>query len=573
MQRKIISLFVSLLLLSQAALLPLRAQENLPAGQNELINLLYQPDMAATINVRRLLNETAIELFGSDPSSIENLKKVMKQIEDETGVDPFQINQFAIGLSFDKGAPENIVLAMQTNTPASALAEKIFQNRVAHGKFTLEKDPVSKRINWLKYSTFEGMYEFSSERVKTQAVSFDELSANITAIQTSLARTRAVRTNQVVLRDLNKNATQIASALDKITEILKMDTDLSDEKERFKKLEKDFQNISVSDPQRVQKITSLGRELEQFEKSSSAKLKKFRQLNSLLNSETNNPLSDAQLKTALALLGKLPAAEPKRTQNLRAAQKHLTEFQKALEQKLADIENEDSDEFLTSESSSLKSIEVSRKEENIGGKKVLIITTKNIYADEAMNSENENLLAIYGDNILLMGARDSIKNALNQPSENSSNRNPNISRMLGKTPNALLAFAVDLQDMDLSALDDLFEGQTNAWEIFGGVSGISNEIALSISIEKSGLTLKPKPPTAKKDDSIPSPKVPIFEDDSAIGDLLKLLGRTLIGVEGKFTFKFDKKKTAQIVSETPKLLSSVLKTGVSAKTLNQHSRK
>jgi hypothetical protein len=574
MRRKTISLLIFLLLFSQS-IFPLRAQENLPAGQNELINLLYQPEMAATIDVRRLLGETVTELFSSDPSSIANLKKAMKQIEDETGIDPFQINQFAIGMSFNKTAPENMIIAIRTNTPAAGLAEKIFQNRVAQGKFTLEKDPVGKRLNWLKFSTFSGMSEVSPEEIENKASGFNELSANITAIRASLAMTRAVKTNQALLRDLNNNASQIASAMNKITETLKIDADLSDEKTRFEKLEKEFENISVSDPHRVQKIAALGKQLEQFEKSSSAKLKKLRQLNSLFISEITDPLSDAPLHSALALLGKLPAAEPKRTQNLRAARKHLMEFQKILDQKLAEIETEDSSETPTFASNILKSVDVSRKEENIGGKRVLVITTKQIYADEEMNSENENLLAVYSDNILLTGDRDAIKNTLGQAAADSANRNPNISRMLAKTPNALLAFAIDLQDVDLSDLDDLLgEQQINTWEIFGGVSGVSNEIALSISIEKSGIPLKSQPRTAKKEDSIiPRPKLPIVEDDSAVGELFKLLGNSLTGVEGKFTFKFDKKKTAQIVTETPKLLSSFFKNEPSAKTLNQVSGK
>jgi hypothetical protein len=142
--------------------------------------------------------------------------------------------------------------------------------------------------------------------------------------------------------------------------------------------------------------------------------------------------------------------------------------------------------------------------------------------------------------------------------------------MFAKMPDALAAFAVDLQNVDLSELGGALGEQTHAWEIFGEVTSRSKELTLTVNFERTDLLpLNDQLPAGKNRGAVQSANIPGFEDSSAYSDLFKLLGKTIIGAEGKITLKFEKRKVAQLLTETPKLLSAVLKNEFTEKTAKQ----
>lgn len=68
-------------------------------------------------------------------------------------------------------------------------------------------------------------------------------------------------------------------------------------------------------------------------------------------------------------------------------------------------------------------------------------------------------------------------------------------------------------------------------------------------------------------------KIPVVGDSSAVSDLLKLLGKTIIGAEGKITLKFEKQKVAELLMETPKLFAAAQNQNVPLNSAGKGSRK
>ncbi len=130
-----------------------------------------------------------------------------------------------------------------------------------------------------------------------------------------------------------------------------------------------------------------------------------------------------------------------------------------------------------------------------------------------------------------------------------------LTSLINRSPNALMAFAVDLQDVDLSSLGNLLGEKPTVWQVHGSLTSANKEVSLTASIEKTDIPLKTKPQNST-DNNI---KIPVVENSSAATDILNLLAKTLIGVEGKLTFKFDKRKTAALIEETPKIFGAMMR--------------
>ena len=131
-----------------------------------------------------------------------------------------------------------------------------------------------------------------------------------------------------------------------------------------------------------------------------------------------------------------------------------------------------------------------------------------------------------------------------------------MTNLINRSPNSLMAFAVDLQAVDLSSLGTFLGDKPTVWQVFGSLTSANKEVSLTATIEKTDIPLKVSPIKAQTDNSF---KLPVVENNSAATDILDLLAKTLTGVEGKLTFKFDKRKTAALIEETPKLFGALMR--------------
>ena len=253
------------------------------------------------------------------------------------------------------------------------------------------------------------------------------------------------------------------------------------------------------------------------------------------------------------------------TKSLQKALKSLREFQSNLQTQL---ENNNERETIKSSITDQNNegalatrplyINVSRRDETVGGKKMMTVITKTKYKGEkgedyALDGESENAIGLADETTLIYGKGDSIKQIL----ENKTIAQPTMmTNLINRSPNALIAFAVDLQAVDLSFLGNLLGEKPTVWQVFGSLTSANKEVSLTANIEKTDIPLKVSPPNPQTDNTF---KIPVVESNSAATDILDLLAKTLIGVEGKLTFRFDKRKTAALIEETPKIFGAIMR--------------
>ena len=553
--------FLLLVLLSLCRIQPAISQTR---PSDNLIALLGQSNAVVTVDVKKMLSETAPDIFNNEPAAMEKLKSAMKSIEDETGVNPFQVNKIAFGLNVSKNAPENSILVLQTDSSAATMAENIFQNQIANAKFSMEKNPVYNRLATLKIKMNSQITEISDEDVATLTSKYEALSATANSIQSILDKTKASKNNATVIENLKKALQETKATLAEFDKISRINRKFDDLIERRNKLESNLEKIELTDAQRLQKISAVANDFDKLEKEFAPRFKELDILQETLIADASY-IDNFTLSAVEESLEKLSATEPRRTQTLKKELESLSEFQKNRQASLDTIKTGEPSENLNAEQDIVGAIitrplyiNVSRRDETAGGKKMLVIITKTKYKGEKgenydLDGTTENVVGLVGENTLIYGKGDSIKQIL----ENKNTSQPTMmTNLINRSPNSLMAFAVDLQAVDLSALGNLLGENPTVWQVFGSLTSANKEVSLTATIEKTDIPLKVSPPNPQTDNNL---KIPVVENNSAATDILNLLAKTLTGVEGKLTFKFDKRKTATLIEETPKIFGAMMR--------------
>ena len=552
-QKSVVLLLVILLLLCQIA--PAIAQTQ---SSDNLIALLGQSNAVVTVDVKKMLAETAPDIFNNEPLAMEKLKSAMKSIEDETGVNPFKVNKIAFGLNISKNAPENSILVLQTDSSAATMADNIFQNQVVNAKFSMEKNPTFNRLAILKIKMTAQITEISDEEVADLMSKYEELVVNVNSIQSVVDKTKSSKSNATIIENLKKALQETKATLAEFDKIIRANRKFDDLIERRNKLESNLEKIELTDAQRLQKISAVANDLDKLEQEFAPRLKELNTLQALQFDE----ISLAEIEKSL---NQLPAADVRRTQSLQKALKSLREFQSNLQSQLKNNNERETIKLSITDQNNEGDfvtrplyINISRRDETVGGKKMLTIITKTKYKGEkgedyTLDGTSENVIGLANETTLIYGKGNSVKQIL----ENKTTSQPTmLTNLINRSPNSLMAFAVDLQAVDLSSLGNLLGDKPTVWQVFGSLTSANKEISLTANIEKTDIPLKVSPPNPQTDNNL---KIPVVENSSAATDILDLLAKTLIGVEGKLTFKFDKRKTVALIEETPKIFGAMMR--------------
>lgn len=549
-------LLVIFLLLCQIS--PAIAQT--PASDN-LISLLGSSNAVVTVNVKKMLAEAAPDIFNNEPSAMEKMKIAMKSIENETGVNPFKVNKLAFGLNISKNAPEDGIFVMQTDSSAATMADSIFQNQVANAQFSMEKNPVFNRLAILKIRMTGQLAEISDEEAANLTKKYEELIVTANAVQAMLDKTKAAKTNAAVIAKLQKTLQETKAILAEFEEISRTNRNFDDLIERRNKLENNLEKIELTDAQRLQKISVVAADVDKLEKDFAPRFKNLTILRETINADANF-VDDFELSALEQSMEMLPATEPRRTQTLKKELEALTKFQKNRQSSLDNIKTSEPSENLNTEQDAVGAIairplyvNVSRRDETTGGKKLLTIITKTKYRGEKgedydLDGTTENSIGLADETTIIYGKSDSVKQILQNKTANS--QSTLMTNLINRSPDSLMAFAVDLQAVDLSDLGNLLGDKPTVWQMFGSLTSVNKEISLTANVEKTDIPLKMMP----TDNNL---KIPVVENSSAATDILNLLAKTFVGVEGKLTFKFDKRKTAALIQETPKIFGAFMR--------------
>ncbi len=540
----------ALLLLAQSVFV---FPQTTPVNQNDaLIALLDEPDAVAVVNVRKMLETAAPAILNSDPSALEKVKNVMKSIETETGVNPYLLEKIVFGGKLENTFSTPLIV-MRSGQPSGELIEKMYQAQLLNAKFAAEINPLKNRIELL---------ERRLEKLKTNIADRDQLTEEdneiIERFQTDLETITPRRTEQVKFAKLKTDTAKLLELMKDFQKLEPTVYELGDLPERVTAVKTQTENISASDALRVSKTAAAEKLTAQIEKEFDEKRERI--------FFVEQSKSENYFQTALFpyFSEEFPETATARKAEFDKLQAALTEAITGLNAMIAAINSKEtlaetslSELYDPYSDSPLHPFEISvtRKDETIGGKKILLITTHDKFPENALLQPDpeESAILVYDEKTIILGDRATIAKTLETK---PANANQIARNLISRSPDALIAFGADLRNINIHEFTDALGGQKNVWQIIGSLDSAGNDISLTVAFEKTDV---PYNFPAPKEDSVPLVKTPKPPGGNAAGELMELMIKSIVGIEGKLTVRFDKQKTAAMIEKTPAILSGLFK--------------
>lgn len=518
------------------------------SNDDDVIGIFDDPDVIAVVQIKKILAQTAPMLLGAHPETIEKIKATMKMVENDLGVDPYSLDKVYLGANLGKTG-DSFMIVLKTSGSANETVEKMFQAQVVRSKFAAEINPLKNRIDDLERK----MKPIKEDIIPTnQPNPADDETLEI--FETDLGKMKIAKSEQTAYNKLKTDTAEMKKVFAEYQALLKTVYNLGDIPERLEKIKKQVEAISGSDPQRTAKIAAADKALAPLEKEFYDKRTRMISTDEMkvlagFSMEGFPRIGEPIDGQAQVELFDLQSAVTERIENLKTLNAAMSkkEIEPSAQLKKMDAENT----FMMYPLSET----TTRKDENVGGKKLVAITTEKKFPETNMNSSAPvtNNILVFDEQTLIIGGRDSLIKAV-EPK--TADANKLAKNMIARSPDALISFGINFRNMDMSELTKTLGEQKNAWQIVGSLDSGGNDISLTAAFERSDAPINVQP---KKPGESMIPKTPEIPGGDEIKDLVESMFKTIIGVEAKFTVRFDKQKTAGFVETAPKFLEKILK--------------
>jgi hypothetical protein len=301
MKKKILSAFLTAAVLISTFSIstsPLFARES-----NEVSNLaliLPDSDIILAIDMHKTLNVVGPSLLNQDEKKIENLRKLMKSLENVIGLNPYDVNQIVAGVKLPSTEEKDFfekldyTIILRTSRANDVLLDEWGKKIDAIEIFNREKEPSETYLD--SFKTFRS-YQLTTE--ETEKISklnreFDEILKKSIEIGSLLGRApAAVRANKLYKDSLKKNSAIIAS-IHAFRTVLKKDSDVKILRDASVKLQNRWYDVSLEDPKRGEKLAAILREAKEMYPSYKIKVENLAQIDALIS------LSNFEFYTQLA---------------------------------------------------------------------------------------------------------------------------------------------------------------------------------------------------------------------------------------------------------------------------------
>jgi hypothetical protein len=261
-------LFASLLL-TQAMFSPF--ERTIAADTNteslELAAMLPDSDVAATMDFNRILNIAAPNILNQDAKKIGHLKELVKTIENQIGVNPYEIRQIAVGFNIPpdfegKDVPQemNPTVIIKTQTPNPNLPENWAKRLDAIFEFKEQQAPSRQYMDAFKQFREFKPENLDAEKIAAARKNFEESLSKTQNLNNTLNALPKLNTDQAAVNKLRENNKQIAEFINKYLTILKSDVDTKSLREQSIKLSNRWNRITIDDAQRVAKLDAILKE-------------------------------------------------------------------------------------------------------------------------------------------------------------------------------------------------------------------------------------------------------------------------------------------------------------------------
>lgn len=519
------------------------------ASNDDVVGIFDDPDVIAVVQVKKILAETAPMLLGAHPETIEKTKAAMKMVENDLGVDPYSLDKVYLGANLGKTS-DSFMIVLKTSGSANETVDKMFQAQVVRSKFAAEINPLKNRVD---------SFERTINPIKNNVIPQSQASEKqdtlaIETFQTELGKMKVKKSDQIALNKLKTDTAELKKLFGEYQILHKSVYNLGDIPERFAAVKKQIDAISASDPQRAAKIAAADKVLAPLEKEFADK--RTRMVSTDESKVFANFSMDEFPRVGEQIPGlsdpslfDLQAAVTERIENLKTLNEAMSAKTVEASKQLQQMDSKDT--FVTYPLSET----ATRKDETVGGKKLVAITTEKKFPETSMNSSAPvtNNVLVFDEQTLIIGGRNSLIKAVEPKTPDANKLAKN---MIARSPDALISFGINFRNMDMSELTKTLGEQKNAWQIVGSLDSGGNDISLTAAFERSDAPINVQP---KKPGESMIPKTPEIPGGDEIKDLVESMFKTIIGVEAKFTVRFDKQKTAGFVETAPKFLEKMLK--------------
>ena len=266
---------------------PQSAKEN-----SEVVNLalmLPESDVIVAIDMNKTLNVVGPDLLNQEEKKIENLKKLMKSLENIIGINPYEINQIVAGIKIPATEETNIfsnldfTVIFRTANSNTALLENWSKKIDAIEAFNLEKEPTEKYVDAFKAFRYYKLSKDETEKISKSSKEFDEILKKTNEVKILLNEvSKTVKTTKSYKDSVKKNKV-IIEAINRYQTLLKLDSDTKNFHDSSIKLQNRWYEINLEDPKRGEKLAAILKEAKAIYPNYKSKVENIAKIEALIN--------------------------------------------------------------------------------------------------------------------------------------------------------------------------------------------------------------------------------------------------------------------------------------------------
>ncbi len=194
--------------------------------------MLPESDIIVAIDMDKTLNVVGPSLLNQDSKKIENLKKLMKSLENVVGINPYEVNQIVAGIKLP--APEekdllgniDFTIIFRTAHSNNALLEDWSKKIDAIEAFNEEKEPTEQYMDAFKSFRRYKLTKEETEKITKSNKEFEEILKKLNAINILLSgMPNSARISKLYKDSVKKNKV-IVESISRYQTLLKIDTTL-----------------------------------------------------------------------------------------------------------------------------------------------------------------------------------------------------------------------------------------------------------------------------------------------------------------------------------------------------------
>lgn len=385
---------------------------------SEVANLalmLPESDVIVAIDMDKTLNVVGPSLLNQDAKKIENLKKLVKSLENVIGLNPYEIRQIVAGIKVPSAEEKDFydkidfTVIFRTARSNDTLLEDWSKKIDVIEAFNAEKEPTEKYMDAFKTFRFYNLSKDDNEKIAKLSKEFEEIIQKIGEVKMQMTKLPNPVIANKLFRDSLKKSSNVQNSIIRFKSILLNDSDVKSLREASVKLQNRWYEINPEDPKRGEKLALILKEAKEIYPNYRAKAENVAKIDALVNysnykfyeelgkktfgiptavdyEKSPNDLMKEKLDETIKTLSNFSGSKAKQTNQLKLISKNLQKLEDAMSIRLNEADNAGKFEFLTPEETAQakstrslsKTIKDNAKISEVNGKRLITIDFEKI---------------------------------------------------------------------------------------------------------------------------------------------------------------------------------------------------